>query len=422
MGRIFGWSRSRPGPFVRRAGRDRLGEDAGRSSRAARGLRSLAGQMFTLMAGIVALLVAAAGVALIVQARHDAGQEARRRSLAVAETFAHAPGVRDALASADPSAVLQPLTEAARHRADVDFIVVMSPEGIRFTHRDPDKIGQRFSGTIGPAAEGRAFTETHTGPTARSIRAVVPVTGPDGTVVGLVASGVEVEDVTGAVRRQLPVLLGGAAAGLALGTGCVALVGRRLRRQTHGLEPAELTRLYEHHEAVLHSVREGLLIVAPDGHLLLTNDEARRLLGLPPDAEGRPVGDLGPGTPIAELLASGRLAVDEVHPSGEFLLAVNQRPTRRDGRTLGTVVTLRDTTELRALADEVGLARERLRLLYDAGVGVGTTLDVTRTAEELARVTVPRLADFVAVDLCDPVLRGRSRPRAGPTCAGWPGR
>ncbi|WP_329333476.1 SpoIIE family protein phosphatase [Streptomyces sp. NBC_00663] len=52
------------------------------------------------------------------------------------------------------------------------------------------------------------------------------------------------------------------------------------------------------------------------------------------------------------------------------------------------------------------LARRRLELLHDAGVRIGTTLDVTRTAEELTEVTVLRFADFVAVDLPDAVLRG----------------
>ncbi|MER7407528.1 SpoIIE family protein phosphatase [Streptomyces sp. NPDC000070] len=52
------------------------------------------------------------------------------------------------------------------------------------------------------------------------------------------------------------------------------------------------------------------------------------------------------------------------------------------------------------------LARRRLEFLHDAGIRIGTTLDVTRTAEELAEVTVPRFADFAAVDLPDVVLRG----------------
>ncbi|MEU6253574.1 SpoIIE family protein phosphatase [Streptomyces sp. NPDC047043] len=59
------------------------------------------------------------------------------------------------------------------------------------------------------------------------------------------------------------------------------------------------------------------------------------------------------------------------------------------------------------------LARRRLELLHDAGVRIGTTLDVTRTAEELAEVAVPRFADFAAVDLPDAVLRGEEPQTLG---------
>ncbi len=53
---------------------------------------------------------------------------------------------------------------------------------------------------------------------------------------------------------------------------------------------------------------------------------------------------------------------------------------------------------------------QRLRLLYEAGLAVGTTLDVERTARELARVVVPVFADQAAVDVYDPVLRGGEPP------------
>ncbi len=51
-------------------------------------------------------------------------------------------------------------------------------------------------------------------------------------------------------------------------------------------------------------------------------------------------------------------------------------------------------------------ARDRLSLLFEAGARIGSTLEVTRTAEELAEVAVPRFADYVAVDVADCVLRG----------------
>ncbi|MGW1554563.1 hypothetical protein [Streptomyces sp. NPDC002346] len=155
-----------------------------------------------------------------------------------------------------------------------------------------------------------------------------------------------------------------------------------------------------------------MLIVGGDGRLLLANDEARRLLELPADAEQRQITDLGltPGT--AELLSSGRTATDEVHLAGDRLLAVNVRPVERYGGPAGSVATLRDTTELRTLAGRAEVARERLQLLYDAGVRIGTTLDVVRTAEELAEMVVPRFSDFVTVELLEPVLRGEEPAEA----------
>ncbi|WP_328754197.1 MULTISPECIES: SpoIIE family protein phosphatase [unclassified Streptomyces] len=69
--------------------------------------------------------------------------------------------------------------------------------------------------------------------------------------------------------------------------------------------------------------------------------------------------------------------------------------------------------------EEADRARARLQLLYDAGGRVGTTLDVKRTVQELADVAVPRFADFVTVELADPVLNG-DEPSPGTGTAGGP--
>src|SRR5882757_2824432 len=65
-----------------------------------------------------------------------------------------------------------------------------------------------------------------------------------------------------------------------------------------------------------------------------------------------------------------------------------------DGRVRGVCMTAHDFSEHY-------MARERLRLVNEASVRIGTTLDVTRTAQELADVCVPILADLVSVDLLD---------------------
>ncbi|WP_371634826.1 SpoIIE family protein phosphatase [Streptomyces zaomyceticus] len=381
--------------------------------RSALSVRTVARQVFSLQAAIVVLLVVAAVVALVLQSRADSAREARNRSLAVAETFASAPGLEEALAGPDPTAALQARAEEARKASGVDFLVVMTTDGIRITHPNPAQIGRHYIGTIGPAAAGGIVRETVTGTLGPSTRAVVPVTDAQGDVIALVAAGVTLEAVSGVVDHQLPLLLGAAAAALAVATFGTALVGRRLRRQTHGLGPSEMTRMYEHHDAVLHAVREGVLILDGDGRLALANDEARRLLGLSPDAEGLLAHELDLSPDIARLLASGRPATDEVHLAGDRLLAVNQRPTDPGGGPSGCVATLRDTTELQTVTGRAAVAQERLKLLFDAGLEIGTSLDVERTSQELAEFAVPRFADFVTVDLADPVLRGEEPSQGG---------
>ncbi|MEU9720963.1 SpoIIE family protein phosphatase [Streptomyces sp. NPDC047976] len=398
-----------------RSGRDRETRPTSLPARLWRGRNSIAGQVFSVTAVIVLVLITTAALALVLQGRYDIEQNARDRSLATAEAFAHAPGLPAALKSADPTAELQPLAEGARRASGVDFVAVMTTDGIRYTDSRPELIGQRATGNLARAAAGQSFTEVFRGDPSDAVRAVVPVRDARGTVVGLVSTGIEVENVGNAVEGQLPLLLGAAAGALLLGTGGAALVSRRLRRQTRGLGAVEMARMNEHHEAVLHAVREGVLIVGADHRLLLANDEARRLLDLPPDAEQRYVGDLGLDPRTTELLLSGRVATDEVHLAGDRLLAVNVRPTEPfAGRPSGSVTTLRDTTELAALSGRAEVARERLQMLYEAGVRIGTTLDVVRTAEELSEVAVPRFADFVTVELLEPVLRGdEPSPAAG---------
>ncbi|MFE9996247.1 SpoIIE family protein phosphatase [Streptomyces avermitilis] len=381
--------------------------------------RSTAGQVFRIQVVIVVLLVVAAVAALVLQAARDAVKQGRRNSVVAAQSFASAPGMVEALRSPHPAAVLQPRAEEVRMKAGVDFVVVMNTQGIRYTYPYPQEIGKKFVGTIEPALHGRTVIEQAGGPPlptgkGTAVQAVVPVTDSRGAVVGLVSAGITVKNLAGLWLPQVPIALGAGAVALALAGAGTTLMSRRLLRQTRGLAPGELGEMYEHHDAVLRAVREGVLITDADGRLVLANDEAKRLLGLPEDARGSPVRKLGLSEQITRLLTSPEAVTDEVHLTEDRLLAVNKRPTFPDGSRGGSVVTLRDTTELATVSGRAEVARERLKLLYEAGVRIGTTLDVRQTAQELAEVAVPQFADVVTVDLLDSVLRGWE-----PTAEGW---
>jgi PAS domain S-box-containing protein len=69
------------------------------------------------------------------------------------------------------------------------------------------------------------------------------------------------------------------------------------------------------------------------------------------------------------------------------------------GNPMGVYYTVVDITERHR-------ARQRLALLDRAGEYIGRSLDISRTAQELADVAVPALADYITVDLLESVLRG----------------
>jgi serine phosphatase RsbU (regulator of sigma subunit)/CHASE3 domain sensor protein/anti-sigma regulatory factor (Ser/Thr protein kinase) len=91
------------------------------------------------------------------------------------------------------------------------------------------------------------------------------------------------------------------------------------------------------------------------------------------------------------------------------------RMPRTGAREIGQLETAFNTMagSLENSLQQAQEAHRRLRLLYDAGMAVGTTLDVQQTAQELAGVAVPRFADFATVDLAASVLQGGEPAPAG---------
>src|SRR6476661_7352700 len=290
----------------------------GMGRRTSRREPSVARQILVLQVLVVVVLVVSALGLAAYDARRTARTTATDRAVAVAHTLADSPALVAALDRRNPSTTIQPMAERVRRDSGVDFITVMNLDLIRYSHPDPSQIGKHFVGDVGDAPKGGTFTQEYAGTLGPSMRAVVPVRDTAGKVVALVSVGITIERIDRGLRND--VLLIGLAALAVVGVGLTStwLVARRLRRATHGMGEQEITRMYEYYSAVLHAVREGLLLIDDRGRVQLVNDEARRLLGLPEDVLGRPVADLGlpPGLVTAAL---GRTSeADDIYVAGEL--------------------------------------------------------------------------------------------------------
>ncbi|MET1021986.1 MAG: sensor histidine kinase [Arthrobacter sp.] len=348
---------------------------------------SIARRLFVAHLLFMLALTAIVGTAAFLDARDQAYAEAGRRMAGVATAVADNPLVLQAADSADPTALLQPYALKVAADAGADFITIMAPDRSRWTHPNNEEIGKPYIGSIDAALNGESFTETFRGTLGPSVRTIVPVKDASGKVRALVAAGVTVGTVDVAVSGRLTALL---VIGIALLLGGAAaswLLGRYLRRVTRGWGPEQLAQLFAYYESVLHSVREGLILVDTRGRVVMYNDQAAALLGLTPTQPadgGNPRGGVpgGRGAPapllselplavsLKELFESGRTAHDEIHLTGSRVLVVNQGPAvgpdaasgRQRGAVFGTVATIRDRTEIESLGSEL----ETMRTLSDA--------------------------------------------------------
>ncbi|MDW4912933.1 sensor histidine kinase [Streptomyces californicus] len=348
--------------------------------------RSLAGQLFAMQVVLIAAVVAGCAVFAYVSGSAQAEETAERQVRVAALAVADSPSVREAIRTPDPSAVLQPYAERVREDTGIAFVTIMDPRRVRWTHPDTRQIGDTFLGNTARALRGETFTETYTGTLGPSIRVVTPILD-EGKIVGLVSAGITVDRVSSQVREQLGALAMAAGGALALGGIGTYVVNARLRRHTHGMNAAELSRLHDYHQATLHAVREGLLMLDGRRRIALINDAGRELLGLGPEAEavGRTVDELALPAPLTGALLASEARVDELHLTAERVVVVNTRPVV-GGERRGTVVTLRDHTELQALSGELDSERGFTQALRSQAHEAANRLHTVVSLIELGRV------------------------------------
>lgn len=320
--------------------------------------RSVARRVLQLQVLVVLVLVVTALVLAAFDARRDVRNSARDRAVAVALSIAQATLVRDAIGTEDASEVLQSLATGVRAEADVDFVVIMDLDRNTIAQEAVVADGADLGSTLGPASRGQVVTEEYAGELGPSMRAVAPVfVGETGEVIAVVAVGIALETIDALLLDELRDVLLAAIAVLGAGLVGAWLISRRLRRQTHGLGEAEITRMYEYYRAVLHAVREGLLLVDRSGRVRLVNDEARRLLDLPEDVVGRSLDELDLPPALVAAATDDVAEADDIYVVGDRVLVASSSPAHWEGREVGSVVTLRDHTELQTLTGELDVVR-----------------------------------------------------------------
>ncbi|MFF2196664.1 ATP-binding protein [Streptomyces sp. NPDC058157] len=316
--------------------------------------RAVSQILLTQLAIAAGVLVLATGL-FLAPLSHQLDDQAMRRALAIAQSTAADPTLAADLLASGPTAdsPVQAAAERIRRATGAEYVVVLDLKGIRRSHPSPDRIGLPVSTDPADALAGHEVMEIDQGTLGRSARGKVPLLAADGEIVGAVSVGIAYDSVRDRLLGAIPGLFAYAGGALAAGALAAYLLSRRIQRQTRDLAFSDIAGLLAEREAMLHSIREGVIALDRDDRVRLVNDEAARLLGL-----GRDGADALAGRPLDEVLGAGRTSDvlagrvtgrDLLTVQGPRVLVANRMPTA-DG---GAVATLRDRTELEHLSREL---------------------------------------------------------------------
>lgn len=337
----------------------------GRSSTSARtrSLRggSLAGRFLVFQLLVVAVVLIAVAAVSVTQSTREFRDVRGQRMIAVAENVASTPIVRDRYDDPFAAQVLAPEVDRAVALSGAELAEITDPAGAVRVSSDPARVGQRLDLSTTRADEGRAWSGDSDVDGTHRLVGQVPILAADGAVLAIVSVSEgypSVWELLGGAGERLLIYLG---LGATLGMLASWLLSRRITRHTRGLDIAEIASLADHREALLHSIREGVVAVNNEGVITVVNDSASDLLGISADAVGRRVDEVGlePAV-VAFLLSGGGTRADDsdvVITTRTRVLALNRRAARSQGQRIGTVTTMRDSTELAALQAQLSSHR-----------------------------------------------------------------
>ncbi|MHB9587644.1 sensor histidine kinase [Enterobacter mori] len=313
-------------------------------------LNTLVTLMVCAIIGSVLLLVFALYSVQITRATRD---DVKDTALGIARTLADSPEVKRGLMQAPQADIIQPLAQAVTKRNDLLFTVVTDMRGIRYSHPNEALLGLHFIGDdLTPALEGKENVSVNRGALAKALRVFTPVYDAQQEQIGVVVVGISLKKVEEQITRGRLNALWTVLFSILMSSLAIWGLVRVLKRILFGLEPYEISALFEQRQAMLQSLREGVLAVDIHGRVTMINHAAREILLLPSGKQTENASE----PLLASLRDVSKTGVarqdQEISCNGRLLLC-NMVPVKSQNRVIGAISTFRDKTEISQLMQRI---------------------------------------------------------------------
>ena len=313
-------------------------------------LNTLVTLMVCAIIGSVLLVVFALYSVQITRATRD---DVKDTALGIARTLADSPEIQRGLMQAPQENIIQPIAQAVTKRNDLLFTVVTDMRGIRYSHPNEALLGLHFIGDdLTPALEGKENVSVNRGALAEALRVFTPVYDGQHEQIGVVAVGISLKKVEEQIARGRLNAVWTILFSIFMSSMAIWGLVRVLKRILFGLEPYEISALFEQRQAMLQSLREGVLAVDIHGRVTMINQTAREILLLP---SGKQTENASAPllASLREVSKTGAARQDQEISCNGRLLLCNMVPVKSQDRVIGAITTFRDKTEISQLMQRI---------------------------------------------------------------------
>lgn len=283
----------------------------------------------------------------------------RQKITETARIVADDPRVTKAVAKADFSGIVQEYTINIRNQTNVDFIVVMNKELIRFSHPIESVIKERFSNVddASQALSGEEHFSNQKGLLGDGLRFFTPIYDEQNLIVGIVCVGYTQQTVSQQLREVQQRLILGWSIGLFIGSIGSLILAQKIKKVLLGLEPLEIAAQVQEREIINDAVKEGIIAIRLDKTVLLTN---KNMLQILEEAElgdvvanGKLLDEYIYDVLFRQVLEDNVPIVNKPHIMNQLQLIVSVTPIYIKGDLYGAVATLQNRTEIEQLLREL---------------------------------------------------------------------
>ncbi|WP_085993094.1 ATP-binding protein [Oceanobacillus senegalensis] len=216
------------------------------------------------------------GVTMLISISKSFEEEIGERAIAIARTIAQLDDIRNSVGKVDGSKMIQPVVERIRLSTNVDYIVILDMDGIRYSHPSESRIGKKFLGGDEKAAFSELeYTSKAIGELGFAIRAFVPIMDEEGIEqVGVAVVGILAPTFQSLLEEYQSDLILSLVWGLLIGLAGAWLLANNVKKQTYYLEPYEIARLFEERSMIMETLDTGIIATDSKGKVTFMNNLA----------------------------------------------------------------------------------------------------------------------------------------------------